>query len=418
MIFSVFRTSVLNLRRDRAALGLSFLLPLVFFSIFAGIFAPRMRGGMPKVGLIVVDQDESANSRRFLQALKSERSLDVRLSSKSGVSYDAVSAEAAVRNGGTSVALIIPRGFGDAPLAFGDAKHAKLRLLADTSDPIAPQIVSGMLQKLAMTSMPDVMARQGGEYVEKWAGGLTAEQRRRWDQSLEGFRQSLGQGSGSSATGEGLLAIETRDILGQNKSNPVVAFYAAAVGVMFLLFSAANAGGSLLEEHESGTLDRILSSRVTMDTLMFGKLTYLVVLAVSQLVVMFTWGALVFGVELAKHVIGFLVMALATALAVSSFGLLLASTCRTRAQLGALSALVILTMSALGGSMFPRFLMPESVQKAGLVLFNAWALDGFTKVFWRDASVWALWPQVLALLMFAAVFLGVARRLARRWEHT
>jgi ABC-2 type transport system permease protein len=35
------------------------------------------------------------------------------------------------------------------------------------------------------------------------------------------------------------------------------------------------------------------------------------------------------------------------------------------------------------------------MQKLGLVTFNAWALDGYLKVFWRDAPVWQLWPQVL-----------------------
>ena len=29
--------------------------------------------------------------------------------------------------------------------------------------------------------------------------------------------------------------------------------------------------------------------------------------------------------------------------------------------------------------------------------FNAWALDGYLKVFWRNAPVWQLWPQVLVL---------------------
>jgi ABC-type multidrug transport system permease subunit len=34
-------------------------------------------------------------------------------------------------------------------------------------------------------------------------------------------------------------------------------------------------------------------------------------------------------------------------------------------------------MSAIGGSMFPRFLMPDAMQKAGLWTINAWAIDGF-----------------------------------------
>ena len=73
-------------------------------------------------------------------------------------------------------------------------------------------------------------------------------------------------------------------------------------------------------------------------------------------------------------------------------------------------------MSALGGSMFPRFLMSEGMQKVGLLTFNAWALDGYLKVFWRNAPLWQLWPQVAVLVGLTATFLLVARLLARRWE--
>jgi ABC-2 type transport system permease protein len=66
--------------------------------------------------------------------------------------------------------------------------------------------------------------------------------------------------------------------------------------------------------------------------------------------------------------------------------------------------------------MFPRFLMSETMQKLGLLTFNAWALDGYLKVFWRDAPLWQLWPQVLVLSGLTVVFLGAARLLARRWE--
>jgi ABC-2 type transport system permease protein len=56
------------------------------------------------------------------------------------------------------------------------------------------------------------------------------------------------------------------------------------------------------------------------------------------------------------------------------------------------------------------------MQKFGLLTFNAWALDGYLKVFWRQAAVWELWPQVLVLAGLTTVFLAAARSLARRWE--
>jgi len=57
------------------------------------------------------------------------------------------------------------------------------------------------------------------------------------------------------------------------------------------------------------------------------------------------------------------------------------------------------------------------MQKIGLLTFNAWALDGFTKVFWREEPLLNLWPQVSVLLGTAIVFFTVARHLVRkRWE--
>ena len=66
--------------------------------------------------------------------------------------------------------------------------------------------------------------------------------------------------------------------------------------------------------------------------------------------------------------------------------------------------------------MFPRFLMSETMQRIGLVTFNAWALDGYLKVVWRNAPVWELWPQVAVLAGLTIVFLAGARVVARKWE--
>ena len=66
--------------------------------------------------------------------------------------------------------------------------------------------------------------------------------------------------------------------------------------------------------------------------------------------------------------------------------------------------------------MFPRFLMSETMQRIGLVTFNAWALDGYLKVFWRDAPILDLWPQVAVLAGITVVLLTGARLVARKWE--
>ena len=66
--------------------------------------------------------------------------------------------------------------------------------------------------------------------------------------------------------------------------------------------------------------------------------------------------------------------------------------------------------------MFPRFLMPDTIKKIGNFTFNAHALDGYQAVFWRDAPLPELWPQLAVLTGLTVVFLITSRLLARRWE--
>jgi linearmycin/streptolysin S transport system permease protein len=435
LILHIARTALIALKRDRGALVLSFVLPLAFFSIFATIFGGT-HDTTPKVHVIVVDEDKSEASQDLVKALEKESSLVVATApaakSKNApqpADYTAATAEAAVQAGDAPVALIVPQGFGKNPIAFGpDADGSTVQLLNDQSDTIAPQIVMGLLQKAAMTAMPAVMAEQGMKYADEYVGGFTPQQKKVVEGGLADLRKEVANGDvgsgssngssgGSDDSGVGIIRVKTRAVVGANKKSPMISFYAAAIGVMFLMFTASGSAGALLDEAESGTLERVLSTRVTMTKLLGGKLVFNTLLAFVQLVAMFLWGWAVFKLDFFSHLAGFAVMGLSTAFAVAAFGMMLASLCHTRAQLGALSTLVILIMSSVGGSMFPRYFMPEAMQKAGLLTINAWAIDGFTKVFWRDLPLRDLWPQVSVLLAVGVVLFLVARRVAKRWEY-
>jgi ABC-2 type transport system permease protein len=162
-----------------------------------------------------------------------------------------------------------------------------------------------------------------------------------------------------------------------------------------------------------------------MGTLLGGYWLFFTIVGVVQLTVMFMWGAFMFDIDLftVKHLAGFAAMTLFTAPAAAAFGILLATVCRSRAQLSGISTVVILVMSALGGSMVPRFVMPDFMNTTALFTFNGWALDGYLKVFWYDdpaaglgTALVGLLPQLAVLAGMCVAFLAVARVLARRWE--
>jgi ABC-2 type transport system permease protein len=280
-------------------------------------------------------------------------------------------------------------------------------------------MVYGLLQKVTMTAAPDLLMQGGLRQFERNAGALTPGQRAAVDAWLPRLREDAARPASTGSTaGQMGIGVETIDVMKTtSERSSLVSFYAAGIGVMFLLFSAVSgAAGTLLDEVESGTLERLLSTNIGMSGLLVGKWMFLVAMGCMQLTVMFLWAFAVFKLPLFSHVPGFVVMTVVTAGAAAALGLVLATLARNRGQLQGFSTILILTMSALGGSMFPRFLMSDTMQKMGLVTFNAWALDGYLKVFWRNAPVWQFWPQVGVLLVLTAAFLSIARVLARRWE--
>jgi ABC-2 type transport system permease protein len=409
-----------NLTRDRVAQALTFLLPIIFFSIFATVFGRQGSPETTRIRVAVVDEDQSELSRRVVEGLRKESGLRVRTSpdeAKAAPLLDRSGAERLVRTGDVPIAVVIPRGLGEAFGRTGFGGGPPIALLADPSDPVAPNMVGGLLQKVAMTAAPDLMMQGGIRQFETHAGQLTPQQKAAvdaWIPMLKADGSSASPGGGS-AMGVNLQVVDV--MRSGNQRASLVSFYAAGIGVMFLLFSMVGAAGSvLLDEVESGTLERLLCTRIGMSRILGGKWLFLVVVGFVQLTVMFVWGTVAFGLPLFSHLGGFAVMTLVTSAAAAALALILATVAKSRAQLSGFSTILILTMSALGGSMFPRFLMSETMQRVGLVTFNAWALDGYLKVFWRNAPVWELWPQVAVLVGLTIVFLSGARALARRWE--
>lgn len=471
MVLTVMTVCWRRLMHNRIELLLAFIVPIAFFSIFALIFGSGVGAGAnASIKVVGVDTVRSEQSRMLLQVLHETPGLRFVDDAAASPGLDATppaspsltrrEATTMVRRGTATIAILIRR-HDDGSLAAD--------LLSDASDQVAPQVVSALVNQVLgrfaaypsaapPTTAPPTSSLGGVAVAPAWAavgkppkrlprpGEVTANVPPPSD-SLPPVSSAAGSPLGESAlttlsdptlshptlSHQGVVQaaarvsqpisppppiqrVEIVDLLGGQKSNPVVTMYAAGIAVMFLLFGATSGGGTLLEERENQTLDRLLTTGLSMDQLLLGKWAYLTVLGILQTTLMFVWGQLVFGVDLLGHLDGFLIITGVTSGAAAAFGLLLATLCRTRGQLNGLSVVVVLTMSALGGSMVPRYVMSQSLRDAGLWTFNAWALDGYDKVFWRELPVGDLWPQMSVLMVCGAAFLVTARALAVRWE--
>ena len=75
---TLLRIGLLNLRRDRVALALAFVLPILFFSIFATVFGGQGDATTNRIRVAVVDEDHSELSARLVEGLRKETGLRAR----------------------------------------------------------------------------------------------------------------------------------------------------------------------------------------------------------------------------------------------------------------------------------------------------------------------------------------------------
>jgi len=386
---------------------LSFLMPITLITLFALAFGGN--GGPSDsnpIRLPVVDLDSTATSIEFVHALDSVASLNIVYRG-----YD--SAKNRVVAGQDVAALIIHPGYGS-----GEAENA-LELMYDP----ARQVEIGMLQSVLFG---EVMSAMGGTQIKskiktmidtKYGAAMDSATYHQVMSSIDGDGDDLGFGDGMSSIMDPESAIEMTSVVtkAEEKNNPGLVQAVAGTAVMMLLFSLAGLGGTMLEEKEAGTLKKLIFAPLNPYHILFGKMAAGMVMATMQLVVMFVFAWLVFGLNIFVAPLELIIMVLATAFACTGLGMLLASVAKTRQQVQGVSTIVILIMSAVGGSMIPLFVMPPFMQDVAVVSINYWSIDGFFDIFWRTNPVMsAILPNVAVLIGAGILFCVIAAGLFKR----
>jgi len=399
MILAILLKDLKLFFSDRKSVLLTFLLPILLISLFAFAFGGIGNSSEPRViNLLLTDLDDTTETRALLSSLEEIKGLKI-------ITTTLEKATNAVRKGDYLGVLILKEGYEKAVL---NGEPAPIELKYDSSR----ETEIGMLQAVLMEKLMQTIGKKSiGKNIENMIdtkfANLTPNMRKK-------IKETVGEDDALQTTSMVDFQMTTVVKDSAKRTNFGLIQAVAGVAIMMLLFSIAELGGGLLEEKEAGTLKRLLYSPIRPSAILFGKMGAALILAILQLLIMFVFAWLAFGLPILDDLPSLLVLIFAVAFAVASFGIFLVSIAKSRKQLSGLSSLIILTMSAIGGSMIPLFIMPPIMKKIAVVSVNYWGIQGFYDIFTRDLSFTEVLPRIFVLLGIGVVMSLISLRLFKK----
>ena len=391
------------LSRDIPGILYLFITPIIVITIASFALAGIWDDETAIFHIPVVQMDEGDLAVEFMSHLHQVEALKLETSYiENGRRHAMTEARARQMIRERKAAIIIPPDFTE---RIRQGQLATIIVLQDPADRVVPSVVSDITRSIISrfaTMSTSLRATQEAVRVIRQDSQLRGED---LDPRLALQRAA----TVSEAMIEDPPVTVTLQYVGGGERKPTP-FESTVPGyaVMFILFGASSVAGALLQEKEEGTIRRLLTMPVSRASILGGKMTAGFLQALTQATILFAVGHLVFGMWLGYDLLALILLILATCVAATGLGMFLAAVCHTQAQVTGISILVILGMSALGGSWWPLFIVPEWMQTVAHITLTAWAMTGFNTLLIFGGGLSDVVVQIAVLLGMGAVFFLIA----------
>jgi ABC-2 type transport system permease protein len=365
-IKALTKKEFIQMSRDIRSLMGGLFIPLLMIFLFG--YALSL--DVDRIPTVVLDFDKTPTSREFIQRLTDSRYFTlVRYLGRDG------EVDSSLARGEALMALVIPTDFAS-KLKQGIA--SPVQAVFDGSDSNTATIALGYLK--AVASGFDIAIQE--HRIRR--AGLTMV-----DMPLEGR----------------IRVWFNPELKSKNFIIP------GLTGVIMMAICTVMTALSVSREKETGTLEQLISTPITSLELLVGKLLPYLAVGLVDLALVVGAGVLIFGVPFRGSYIDLFLTSMLFLIGTLSWGLFVSVIAKNQIQASQISMITAYLPSfLLSGFIYPIENMPVVLQGITFIVPARYFVEILKGLFLQGVGLSVLWPEVLALVIYATLVLNLARK--------
>ena len=361
---AIIKKEFIQIRRDRASLGIAVIMPLLMLFLFGYAVTTNV----DHISTAVLDQDRSRSSRELLDVFRQSDYFDFDYFVLSHREINHL-----IDGGEIKAALVIPSGY-SRELNRGELPQVKF--VIDGSDPTVARTALNtariISQKQTMEMRFDYIETKGISLQN--APGVDFRPQVWFNPELDSIKFNI----------PGLIGLIMQNIT-----------------VMLTAFA-------LVRERERGTMEQLIVTPIRPLELVIGKLVPYIFIAFFDVLLTLAVGTFWFKVPVSGSIMALLAHSLAFLLVALGLGLLISTIARTQLQAMQMTMLFILPSEILSGFIFPREAMPIPIQLLGYIIPLTYFLEILRGIILKGVSSVYLWENLTVLLIFGIGIITIA----------
>ena len=365
---------------DKGDLAFSLLLPIVTFALMFGAFGGT---SLFEASAPIVNEDGGVYSTRLVEQIEAAEGIDVDL-------LTAAEAEKKLDRSDLLLVLYIPQGFSE-KLASGEKAELVFKQRGNGGQ--EGQILASIIQGVAEEMNQEFLVLDSVEANLAETGISTDRIKVKVQEVLEEERRQPTVGV-------------TEEVIGG--SSEFINQFLPGIITMYVLFALSLGARVIVEERRKGTLERLLTTRLSVGELFFGKFLASISRGFVQTVILLALSYAVFQMFTPVSFLASLVIIIVFTAAAASIGLIIASIARTEDAASWIGVVFTMFMVMLGGTFFKA---PEgsTIYSIGRFSINTYANDALRTIIEEGGSLGDTGMPLLILAGVAVVGLIISR---------